>query len=82
LAVPDNSGMAEEPDHIVLHDLRRLDDKVDALREDNREIKQRLGILEQRYVLLEQQYASLSSRMDRIEMRLGLLETRLDLVEV
>ncbi|MFC7396932.1 hypothetical protein ACFQU1_06965 [Chelatococcus sp. GCM10030263] len=74
--------MVEEPDNIALHYLGRLDEKVDALREDNREIKQRLGLLEQRYVLLEQQYASLSSRMDRIETRLDRIEKRLDLVEV
>jgi len=73
--------MAEEPDNIVLRYLGRLDEKVDALREDNREIKQRLGFLEQRYGLLEQQYASLSTRLDRIEVRLDRIEKRLDLVE-
>ncbi|ALA16431.1 MULTISPECIES: hypothetical protein [unclassified Chelatococcus] len=72
--------MAEEPDNIILRYLRRIDEKVDALREDNREIKQRLGLLEQRYGLLKQQYASLS-RIDRIEARLDRIEKRLDLVE-
>lgn len=67
--------MTDEPDNIVLRYLRRLDEKVDALREDNREIKTRLGFL-------EQQYASVSSRIDRIEHRLDRIERRLDLVEV
>lgn len=74
--------MAEGSDNIILRYLKRIDEKVDALREDNREIKQRLGLLEQRYGLLELQYASLSSRIDRIEARLDRIEKRLDLVEV
>jgi DNA repair exonuclease SbcCD ATPase subunit len=65
--------MAESED-IVLVYLRRLSEQVDGLREDNREIKTRLGIL-------EQQGASLSNRIDRIEMRLDRIERRLDLVE-
>jgi DNA repair exonuclease SbcCD ATPase subunit len=63
-----------EPENIVPVYLRRLSEQVDGLREDNREIKTRLGIL-------EQQGASLSNRIDRIEMRLDRIERRLDLVE-
>ncbi|MGJ0394706.1 MAG: hypothetical protein ACR65U_00530 [Methylocystis sp.] len=66
--------MPTEPENIVLIHLRRLGEQMDALREDNREIKTRLGIL-------EQQGASLSSRIDRIESRLDRIEKRLDLVE-
>ena len=66
--------MSELPDNIVLVYLRRIDEKVDALREDMREVKSRLGIL-------ESQYASLSNRQDRMEMRLDRIERRLDLVE-
>jgi predicted nucleic acid-binding Zn-ribbon protein len=62
-----------EPDNIVLGYLRRMSEQMDNLREDNREIKTRLGIL-------EQQGASLSNRIDRIEMRLDRMERRLDLV--
>ncbi len=54
--------------------LRRIETSVDALRDDNREIKTRLG-------LLDQQGASLSSRMDRLEFRLDRIERRLDLVK-
>mgnify|MGYP001138616616 CR=1 FL=1 len=67
-------GMAGEPENLVLEHLRAIRSAVDALREDNREIKTRLGIL-------EQQYASLSSRMDRIEARLDRIERRLELIE-
>ena len=67
--------MAAEPDNIVLEHLRHIRGVVDGLREDNREIKTRLGIL-------EQQYASLSTRIDRIEGRLDRIEKRLELADV
>jgi hypothetical protein len=35
-----------EPDNIVLIHFRRISEQLDSLREDNREIKTRLGILE------------------------------------
>ena len=49
-------------------------EQIDSLRDDNREVKTRLGIL-------EQQGASLSSRLDRIEARMDRIEKRLDLVD-
>jgi hypothetical protein len=64
--------MSEGPDNIVLVYLRRIDEKVDRLIDDMREVKTRIGIL-------EQQYASLSNRVDRIEGRLDRIERRLDL---
>ena len=67
--------MADEPDSLVLRHLRRMDEQFAAFREDIREIKTRLSII-------EQQNASLSSRMDRLELRLDRIERRLDLVEV
>jgi predicted nucleic acid-binding Zn-ribbon protein len=51
--------------------LRCLDQKVDGLRDDMREVKTRIGIL-------EQQYTSLANRIDRIETRLDRIERRLD----
>jgi len=68
-------AMAKEPENIVLVHLRRLGEQMDSLREDNREIKTRLGIL-------EQQGAFLSNRIDRIELRLDRIEKRLDVVDV
>ena len=66
--------MTNGTDNLVLEHLGAIRATVEALREDNREIKMRLGIL-------EQQYASLSSRIDRIEIRLDRIERRLGLIE-
>ncbi len=66
--------MSDQPDNLVLVYLRRLDEKVDGLRLDMREVKERLGIL-------EVQYASLSRRVDRIGDDVELIKRRLDLVE-
>jgi predicted nucleic acid-binding Zn-ribbon protein len=66
--------MNDETKNLVLRALRRIETSIDGLREDVREIKTRLGIL-------EQQYASMSNRVDRIEFRLDRIEKRLDLVE-
>jgi predicted nuclease with TOPRIM domain len=66
--------MSDEPDNRLLVYLRRIDTKVDGLREDMREVGQRIG-------LLEGQYASLSPRVDRIEDRLERIERRLDIAE-
>ena len=48
----------------------QLDEKLDRVADDLREIKTRVGIL-------EQQYASMSNRIDRIESRLERIERRL-----
>ena len=65
--------MSDDPDNLMLVYLRRIDAKVDGLREDVVEVKQRLGFL-------EEQYASISRRVDRIDLRLERIE-RLDLVD-
>lgn len=64
-----------EPDNITLIYLRRMSEQIDGLREDNREIKTRLSIL-------EQQMASVVTRLDRVELRLDRIERRMDLVEI
>jgi predicted nuclease with TOPRIM domain len=66
--------MTTESENLVLEHLRHIGDAVDALRDDIREIKTRLGII-------EQQYASLSNRIDRIEGRLDRIEKRLELAD-
>ncbi len=73
--------MAGQPDNLVLALLRKLDEKLDRVFDDLREIKTRVGILEQQYAILEQQYASMSNRIDRIESRLERIERRLELAE-
>lgn len=64
-----------ETDNIVLEHLRHIRGAVDGLREDMREVKSRLGIM-------ESQYASLSNRLDRMDSRVERIEKRLELAEV
>jgi len=63
-----------ETESIVLEHLRHIRGAVDGLRDDMREVKGRLGIL-------ESQYANLSNRMDRLDGRIERIERRLELTE-
>ena len=58
----------------VENHLRYMWSGIDGLREDMREVKTRLGIL-------ENQYASMSSRLDRLDARVERIERRLDLAD-
>jgi len=58
----------------VLEHLRHIRAVVDGLRDDMREVKGRLGIL-------ESQYASLSNRLDRMDSRVERIEQRLSLAD-
>jgi uncharacterized protein Yka (UPF0111/DUF47 family) len=75
--------MTDAPDNIVLGYLHRLDEKMDGLVEDVRELKHRTTTVEQQIASLgateASHYASLASRMDRIEHRLDRIERRLEL---
>lgn len=64
------AGTAEH--NIVLEHLRHIRSTVDGLRDDMREVKGRLGIL-------ESQYANLPNRLDRLDARVERIERRLDL---
>lgn len=66
--------MDEKTNNPVLEHLRHIRGSVDDIREDMREVKSRLG-------LLEQQYAIISGRLDRLTDRVERIERRLDLVE-
>jgi hypothetical protein len=66
--------MSGETANLVLEQLRALRGGVEALRDDMREIKGRLGVL-------EAGYASLQHNMDRVGLRLDRIERRLDLRE-
>jgi predicted nuclease with TOPRIM domain len=63
-----------EVESLVLDHLRHIRSAVDALREDMREVKTRLGIL-------VSQYAGMPSRLDRLDARFERIERRLDLAE-
>lgn len=64
-----------ETENIVLAHLRHIRTAVDALREDMREMKGRMGIL-------ESQYANLSTRLDRLDAPVERIERRLELADV
>jgi predicted nucleic acid-binding Zn-ribbon protein len=61
-------------DNIVLEHLRHMRAAVDGLRDDMREVKSRLGIL-------ESQYANISIRLDRLDGRIERIERRLNLTD-
>jgi hypothetical protein len=60
-----------EIDNIVLEHLRHIRGAIDDVRDDSREMKQRIGGL-------KNQYANISDRMD---MRIERIERRFDLTD-
>jgi len=64
-----------ETENIFLEHLRHIRTTVDGLRDDMREMKSRMGIL-------ENQYASLSTPIDRLDARVERIERRLELADV
>ena len=63
-----------DTDNIVLEHLRYIGGTFDDMRDDIREIKQRVGNL-------ENQYANMSNRLDRMDVRIERIERRLDLTD-
>lgn len=66
--------MSDEPDNPVLNYLRRIDEKLDRLVDDVRDIKVRL-------TSVEEGLAGVQRRIDRVDLRLERAEKRLELVE-
>jgi hypothetical protein len=64
-----------EPDNVAPVYLRRIDEKVDRVIEDVRDIKFRV-------TNLEEGEAGIQSRLDRVDTRPDRIERRLDLVEL
>ena len=77
--------MTEDPENIARSILRRIDEKIDRLGEDVRDMKQRLTALEAGVANLAAteagHYASVAVRADRTEERPDRIERRLDLRE-
>ena len=63
--------MSGEPDNIVLIYLRRLDEKVDRLLDEMRDVKGRL-------TGAEEHLAGVHRRIDRMDLRADRIERRLD----
>ena len=59
--------MANEPENIVLVYLRRLDGKVDGLREEMREIKERLHSLERQVAGVRVDFAHMREDLVRVD---------------
>lgn len=66
--------MTKEPTNLVLELLRRIDTKVDALRDDMLEVKQRLSLVEAGLAIVNRRLDRLEISVDRIEKRLGLAD--------
>lgn len=73
--------MTDETANLILEHLRALRTGQDGLREDIREVKTRLGLVEQQMATLGHMYAAVSLRLDRVEGRLDRIERRLDLTD-
>ena len=74
--------MTEAPENVVLVYPRRIDEKVDGVVEDVRDVKLTMISVEERLAGLEQPIAGVNRRIDRVELRLDRVEKRLDPVEL
>ena len=74
--------MPQEAESMVLVYLRRLDEKVDRLIDDMRDLKIRVTNLVENFAKIELSIAGVNLRLDRVEARLDRIERRLDLVEL
>jgi archaellum component FlaC len=66
--------MTEEPDSLVLVLLRRLDEKMDRVLDDMRDVKVRV-------TGLEEGLAGVNRRLDRMEIRIDRIERRLEIAD-
>ena len=73
--------MADEPENLVLVYLRRLDEKVDALRADMTDMTSRFASIEKLVAGLRVDFAHLREDFVRLEHRIDRSDTRLDRIE-
>jgi len=81
--------MADEPENIFLVYLRRLDEKMDGVAGDLRDVKDRLSALEigqagifRQAAALAETDARLQASFDRLRDEIGRIKRRLDLGDV
>lgn len=73
--------MTDDTANPILEHLRHLRAGQDGLREDLREVKTRMGLVEQQMATLGHMYAAVSLRLDRVESRLERIESRMGLID-
>jgi hypothetical protein len=69
-----SGGTMADVENVFLEHVRHIGGAVNGVRDDIREIKQRLGILESRY-------AGLSTRLDRVDGQIARIERGLELTD-
>jgi uncharacterized protein YdcH (DUF465 family) len=77
--------MSDEPENLMLRDLRRLDERTASIFDELREVKHRLTTVEvqvgQMLATEQSHYAAMMGRHDQTDRRLERIERRLDLAD-
>ncbi|KJV09666.1 hypothetical protein VZ95_10055 [Elstera litoralis] len=80
--------MSDEAENLVLVYLRRLDTKVDAIKDDLQDVKARLNRVENSLITMRREQtndaegvAHLEARFDRFSERLARIEKRLEITD-
>ena len=66
--------MSEGPDNLVLQILRRVDQNVDRLRDDMRDLKIPVSGIEENMVVVQRRLDRFDDRLERIERRFDLID--------
>jgi septal ring factor EnvC (AmiA/AmiB activator) len=74
-------AMAQDPENLTLRMLRKMDEKLDRLLNEQADMKLRRSSLEQKTAIVITDIARIDTRLDGFETRLARIEKRLDLVE-
>jgi archaellum component FlaC len=73
--------MTDEPENLTLRFLRRIDENLDRLTDDMRDLKVRMTAVERQLGDIHVAIAGVNGRIDKMEVRLERIERRLDLVQ-
>ena len=73
--------MVDEPDDLVLRYLRQIDQKIDNVADELKELKVRVGRVGTSLAQVQVHLAEHSVRMDKIDNRLDRIERRLILAD-
>ncbi|MFY9350429.1 hypothetical protein [Sphingobium sp.] len=73
--------MTDKIEHLILEQLRRLDQRLDNMESDMSDIKLRMTATEEHLASIMMSVAGINARMDKLDNRVGRIERRLDLTE-